>query len=102
MPAAPEPASEATARRTPAQRKRDRLERTHPDLADAVQSGELTLKQAYVQAGIEKTVPVIDKMQKLWKVASEEERQRFMNWLAEEDDRQRKRDYEEDVYGADG
>ncbi len=54
-----------------------------------------------MQAGIERAVPTIDKMQKLWKAASEEERERFMNWLAEEEDRQRKREYEEDVYGTD-
>jgi hypothetical protein len=100
-PHAPEPAPDTAPRRTAAQRKRDLLERTHPDLIDAVQAGELTLKQAYVQAGIEKAVPVVDKMQKLWKTASEEDRDRFMAWLEEEEGRQRRREYEEDVYDAD-
>jgi hypothetical protein len=100
-PHAPEPAPDTSPRRTAAQRKRDLLERTHPDLIDAVQAGELTLKQAYVQAGIEKAVPVVDKMQKLWKTASEEDRERFMAWLDEEEGRQRRREYEEDVYDAD-
>ena len=39
-----DPARSRQSRRTAAQRKRDRLERTYPDLAEAVDAGEMTLK----------------------------------------------------------
>jgi hypothetical protein len=95
-------ASEAPApRRTAAQRKRDRLERTYPDLAEAVDAGEMTLKQAYVQAGIEKEVRTLDKLQRLWRTASEEERQRFLNWIEQEEGLESRREYEKQIYGDD-
>ncbi len=84
-----------------AQRKRERLERNHPELADAVDAGEMTLKQAYVEAGIEKPPRTIDKLQKLWQSASDEERERFLAWLDEQLAKQRKREYQEEVYGED-
>jgi hypothetical protein len=86
-------------RRTAAQRKRDRLERDHPELADAVQAGELTLKQAFVQAGIEKEVRNLDKLQKLWRAASPEERDHFLSWVDAEEGLEQRRAYERAVYG---
>jgi hypothetical protein len=86
-------------RRSAAQRKRDRLERTYPDLAEAVDAGEMTLKQAYVQAGIEKEVRTLDKLQRLWRTASEEERQRFLNWIEQEEGLESRREYEKQIYG---
>ena len=81
-PGGPPPGETATGgRRTAAQRKRDRLERVFPDLAQAVDAGEMTLKQAYIEAGIEKEVSILDKLQKLWRNASEAERDRFVAWL---------------------
>ena len=96
-----EPAEAAAPRRTAAQRKRDRLERTYPDLAEAVDAGEMTLKQAYVQAGIEKEVRTLDKLQRLWRTASEEERQRFLNWIEQEEGLESRRTYEKQIYGED-
>lgn len=84
-----------------AQRKRERLERTRPDLLDAVQTGDLTLKQAYVEAGIEKQVSPLDRLQKLWHTLSEEERDRFLGWLKQELQAEQVREYHEDVYGED-
>lgn len=94
-------ASPAEPRMSAAQRKRERLERNHPELVDAVEAGEMTLKQAYVEAGIEKPPRTIDKLQKLWQTASEEERERFLSWLDEQMAKQRKREYQEEVYGDD-
>lgn len=87
------------ARMTPAQRKRDKLAQAHPDLLDAVQSGAMSLKQAYVEAGIEKPPQVLDKLQKLWRNASEEEQARFAAWVQEQVQKARKAEYEADVYG---
>ncbi len=98
---ADQPAEAAAPRRTAAQRKRDRLERTYPDLAEAVDAGEMTLKQAYVQAGIEKEVRTLDKLQRLWRAASEEERQRFLNWIEQEEGLESRREYEKQIYGED-
>jgi hypothetical protein len=94
----PAPAPEAP-RRTAAQRKRDRLERTHPELAEAVDSGEMTLKQAYLQAGIEREVRTLDKLQRLWRAASEEERDHFLSWVEQDEGVERRREYERQVYG---
>ncbi len=94
-------ASSAEPRMSPAQRKRERLEREHPELIDAVEAGEMTLKQALVEAGIEKAPRTIDKLQKLWQTASDEERERFLSWLDEQMAKQRKREYQEEVYGED-
>ncbi len=91
----------AQPRMSAAQRKRERLERNHPELVDAVEAGEMTLKQAYLEAGIEKPPRTIDKLQKLWQTASEEERERFLSWLDEQMAKQRKREYQEEVYGDD-
>jgi hypothetical protein len=88
-------------RRTAAERKRDKLERTHPELAEAVDSGEMTLKQAYVEAGIEKANPTLDKLQRLWRTASVEERDRFLNWIEEQEGKERRDAYEREVYGTD-
>jgi hypothetical protein len=95
------PDDAAGPRRTAAQRKRDRLERTYPDLAEAVDAGEMTLKQAYVTAGIEKEVRMLDKLQRLWRAASEEERQRFLNWIEQEEGLESRREYEKQIYGQD-
>jgi hypothetical protein len=84
-----------------AQRKRETLERKHPELMEAVQAGEITLKQAYVQAGLEKQVPTLDKLQRLWKTASGEEQERFLSWLEQEIQRRRQQEYREEVYGED-
>ncbi len=94
-------ASPAEPRMSAAQRKRERLERNHPELVDAVEAGEMSLKQAYVEAGIEKPPRTIDKLQKLWQTASDEERERFLSWLDEQMAKQRKREYQEEVYGDD-
>ncbi len=94
-------ASPAEPRMSAARRKRERLERNHPELVDAVEAGEMTLKQAYIEAGIEKPPRTIDKLQKLWQTASEEERERFLSWLDEQMAKQRKREYQEEVYGDD-
>jgi hypothetical protein len=91
----------AQPRVSPAQRKREKLEQTRPDLIDAVQAGEMTLKQAYIESGIEKQAPVIDKLQKLWRNASSEERERFLAWLDQQAHEQEKREYQEEVYGED-
>jgi hypothetical protein len=96
-----QPDEAAGSRRTAAQRKRDRLEHTYPDLAEAVDAGELTLKQAYVQAGIEKEVRTLDKLQRLWRAASEEERQHFLNWIEQEEGLESRREYEKQIYGED-
>jgi hypothetical protein len=66
-----------------------------------VSTGEMTLKQAYIEAGIEKHAPVIDKLQKLWRDASSEERERFLSWLDQQAHEQKKREYQEEVYGED-
>jgi hypothetical protein len=95
---APGPAP-AAPRLSAAQRKRERLERTHPDLAEAVDAGELTLKQAYVQAGIEKEVKTLDKLQRLWRAASEDERDHFLSWIEAEQGIEKRREYEREVYG---
>lgn len=89
----------ASARQTAAQRKRDKLAQTHPDLLDAVQAGEMTLKQAYLEAGIEKPPQVLDKLQKLWRNATEEEQARFANWVQEQIQKAKKAAYEDEVYG---
>jgi hypothetical protein len=94
-----QPRASAQPRVSAAQRKRERLEASHPELLDAVQAGEMTLKQAYVEAGIEKQVRTIDKLQKLWRAASDEERDRFLSWLQQQAGEQRKREYEQEVYG---
>jgi hypothetical protein len=88
-----------SARQTAAQRKRDKLAQTHPELLDAVQGGEMTLKQAYVEAGIEKPPQVLDKLQKLWRNATEEEQERFANWVQEQVQKAKKAAYEAEVYG---
>jgi hypothetical protein len=92
-------AGSATTRVTAAQRKREKLAQTHPDLLDAVQAGEMTLKQAYVEAGIEKPPQTLDKLQKLWRNASEEEQQRFAAWVQEQIQKAKKAAYEAEVYG---
>jgi HEPN domain-containing protein len=84
---------------TAAERKREKLAKTHPDLLDAVQAGEMTLKQALVEAGIKKPPQVLDKLQKLWRNASEEEQARFANWVQEQLQRAKKAAYEAEVYG---
>jgi hypothetical protein len=89
----------ASARQTAAERKREKLAQTHPDLLDAVQAGEMTLKQAYVEAGIEKAPQVLDKLQKLWRNATEEEQARFANWVQEQLQKAKKAAYEAEVYG---
>jgi hypothetical protein len=89
----------ASARQTAAERKREKLAQTHPDLMDAVQAGEMTLKQAYVEAGIEKPPQVLDKLQKLWRNATEEEQARFANWVQEQVQKAKKAAYEAEVYG---
>jgi hypothetical protein len=89
----------AGARVTAAQRKREKLAQAHPDLLDAVQAGEMTLKQAYVEAGIEKPPQLLDKLQKLWRNASEEEQERFANWVQEQVQKAKKAAYEAEVYG---
>lgn len=91
--------SGAPPRMTPAQRKREKLAQTHPDLLDAVQSGAMSLKQAYVEAGIDKPPQTLDRLQKLWRSASEEERDRFVSWVQEQIQKARKAEYEADVYG---
>ncbi|MGE5601672.1 MAG: hypothetical protein ACM30E_01400 [Nitrososphaerales archaeon] len=91
-------APEAT-RMTPAQRKREKLAQTHPDLLDAVQAGAMSLKQAYVEAGIEKPPQTLDRLQKLWRNATDEERKRFVAWVQEQIQKARKAEYEADVYG---
>ncbi len=99
----PAPASQAAPvapRRSAAERKRDRLERSHPELAEAVDAGEMTLKQAYIEAGIEKANPNLDKLQRLWHSASAEERNRFLDWIGEQETAERRREYEREVYGA--
>jgi hypothetical protein len=88
-----------SARQTAAERKREKLAQTHPDLLDAVQAGEMTLKQAYVEAGIEKPPQVLDKLQKLWRNATEEEQARFANWVQEQVQKAKKAAYEAEVYG---
>jgi hypothetical protein len=88
-----------SARMTAAERKREKLAQTHPDLLDAVQAGEMTLKQAYVEAGIEKPPQVLDKLQKLWRNATEEEQARFANWVQEQLQKAKKAAYEAEVYG---
>lgn len=93
------PAQAGSGRMTPAQRKREKLAQTHPDLLDAVQAGELTLKQAFVEAGIEKPPQTLDKLQKLWRNASEEEQQRFAAWVQEQVQKAQKAAYEAEVYG---
>ncbi len=94
------PAAGATsARLTPAQRKREKLAQTHPELLDAVQAGEMTLKQAFVEAGIEKPPQTLDKLQKLWRNATEEEQQRFAAWVQEQIQKAQRAAYEADVYG---
>ena len=87
------------ARMTPAQRKREKLAQTHPDLLDAVQAGAMSLKQAYVEAGIEKPPQTLDRLQKLWRNATEEERVHFATWIQEQLQKARKAEYEADVYG---
>jgi hypothetical protein len=89
----------AAPRLSAAQRKRERLERTHPDLSEAVDAGELTLKQAYVQAGIEKEVKTLDKLQRLWRAASEDERDHFLSWIEADQGIEKRREYEREVYG---
>ncbi len=89
----------ASARKSAAERKREKLAQTHPDLLDAVQAGEMTLKQAYVEAGIEKPPQVLDKLQKLWRNATEEEQARFANWVQEQLQKAKKAAYEAEVYG---
>ena len=89
----------SAARMTPAQRKREKLAQTHPDLLDAVQAGEMSLKQAYVEAGIEKPPQVLDRLQKLWRNATDEEQARFAAWVQEQIQKARKAEYEADVYG---
>lgn len=92
-------AGSAPARMTPAQRKREKLAQVHPDLLDAVQAGAMSLKQAYVEAGIDKPPQTLDRLQKLWRSASEEERRRFVSWMQEQIQKVRKTEYEADVYG---
>jgi hypothetical protein len=91
--------AQAPARVTPAQRKREKLAQAHPDLLDAVQAGAMSLKQAYVEAGIEKPPQTLDRLQKLWRNATEEERERFATWMQEQIQKARKDEYEADVYG---
>ncbi len=92
-------AQAGTARMSAAQRKREKLAQTHPDLLDAVQAGEMTLKQAYVEAGIEKPPQTLDKLQKLWRNATEEEQKRFAAWVQEQIQKAKKAEYEAEVYG---
>ena len=92
-------AAAATSRMTPAQRKREKLAQTHPDLLDAVQAGAMSLKQAYVEAGIEKPPQTLDRLQKLWRNATDEERERFATWMKEQIQKAQKAEYEADVYG---
>ena len=87
------------ARVTPAQRKREKLAQSHPDLLDAVQAGDMTLKQAYVEAGIEKPPQTLDRLQKLWRNATEEEQARFVSWVQEQFQKAQKAEYEREVYG---
>jgi hypothetical protein len=89
----------AAPRMTPAQRKREKLAQTSPDLLDAVQAGAMSLKQAYVEAGIDKPPQTLDRLQKLWRNASDEERERFAAWVQEQIQKARKAEYEADVYG---
>ncbi len=84
---------------TAAQRKREKLAQTHPDLLDAVQAGAMSLKQAYVEAGIDKPPQTLDRLQKLWQNATDEERERFVTWVQEQIQKARKAEYEKDVYG---
>jgi hypothetical protein len=92
-------AASGGARMTPAQRKREKLAQTHPDLLDAVQAGALSLKQAYVEAGIDKPPQTLDRLQKLWRNATEEEQARFAAWVQEQIQKAKKAEYEADVYG---
>lgn len=95
------PAAPVSPRRTAAQRKRDKLERVHPELAEAVDAGDITLQQAYVEAGIEKANPNLDKLQRIWRSASADERDRFLNWIEEQEGRERRDAYAREVYGED-
>lgn len=96
---APAQAGSGSARMTAAQRKREKLAQAYPDLLDAVQAGEMTLKQAYVEAGIEKPPQTLDRLQKLWRNATEEEQQRFVTWVQEQIHKATKAAYEAEVYG---
>ena len=99
VPTAADAPAAAPPRRSAAQRKRDRLEHTHPELAEAVDAGEMTLKQAYIQAGIEKEVRMLDKLQRLWRSASEEERDHFLSWVEQAEQAEHLRQFEQEVYG---
>lgn len=96
-----EPPAPVSPKRTAAQRKRDKLDRTYPELAEAVDAGEMTLQQAYVEAGIEKANPNLDKLQRVWRSASPDERDRFLNWIGEQEGRERREAYHAEVYGED-
>ncbi len=59
----------------------------------------MSLKQAYVEAGIEKPPQTLDELQKLWRNATEEEQARFAGWVQEQIQKAKKAEYEAEVYG---
>ena len=59
----------------------------------------MSLKQAYVEAGIDKPPQTLDRLQKLWRNTTDEERERFATWMQEQLQKAKKAEYEADVYG---
>ena len=54
-----------------------------------------------MKAGIEKEVRTLDKLQRLWRAASEEERQHFLNWIEQEEGSKAAASTSEQIYGED-
>ena len=55
-----------------------RLEREHPELAKQVARGELTVRQARLQAGLMRQPSGYEKLERAWKTASPDDRRKFI------------------------
>jgi hypothetical protein len=55
-----------------------RLARDNPELLDAIESGELTINQAAILAGIRKKPTPLQELLRAWKKATKEERTEFL------------------------
>lgn len=64
-----------------------RLARERPDLLEKVKAGGLSANAAMVEAGFRKVPTPLDVLRRAWRKASEGEREAFLRWLEEGDEK---------------
>jgi DNA adenine methylase len=62
-----------------------RIARDHPDILDRMKAGEYaSVRRAAIDAGIVKEPTRLERLQKLWTKATDDERAQFLEWMGEE------------------